>query len=259
MILGDLCSRACRFCSVASGDPGGVLDLDEPERVAALLTARELRYVVITSVDRDDLPDGGAGQFARTVRAVNARRPDLHVEILIPDFGGREEDLRTVLASGPDVISHNLETVERLTPTVRDARASYRLSLGVLADLKRMVAETPGGRIWTKSGLMVGMGERADEVEDAMDDLRAVGVDFLTIGQYLQPTRKHHPVREYIPPERFESWREAGLEKGFSYVASGPLVRSSYRAGEFFIAHMIETSAAIADRTQGVSDGREQI
>ena len=149
MILGDLCSRACRFCGVASGDPGGVLDHDEPERVAELLTARELRYVVITSVDRDDLPDGGAGQFARTVRAVNARRPDLYIELLIPDFSGRQEDLRTVLASGPEVISHNLETVERLTPTVRDARASYRLSLGVLADLKGMAGETPGGRIWT--------------------------------------------------------------------------------------------------------------
>ncbi len=246
MILGDVCTRACRFCSVASGDPAGHLDPDEPERVAELLMAQELRYVVITSVDRDDLPDGGAGQFARTVQAVKERRPDLLVETLIPDFSGEPGSLRTLMASGPDVISHNLETVERLTRSVRDVRASWDLSLRVLADLKQMAPEVVEGRIWTKSGLMVGMGESVEEVEAAMDALRAVEVDFLTIGQYLQPTRKHHPVREYVTPDRFEVYRETGLEKGFTYVASGPLVRSSYRAGEFFIANIIGSSAEIA-------------
>jgi lipoic acid synthetase len=250
MILGDVCTRACRFCSVASGDPGGHVDPGEPERVAELLTAQQLRYVVITSVDRDDLPDGGARHFARTVRAVKDRRPDLLIETLIPDFSGEADSLTTLLASGPDVISHNLETVERLTRSVRDARASWDRSLSVLAEVKRLAPEAAPGRIWTKSGLMVGMGERASEVEAAMDALRAVEVDFLTIGQYLQPTRKHHPVREYIPPERFDAWREIGLEKGFRYVASGPLVRSSYRAGEFFIATIIGASAAEADRME---------
>ena len=250
MILGDLCTRACRFCNVASGDPGGELDRGEPERVAELLTAPELHYAVITSVDRDDLPDGGAGHFADTVAAVRNRRTDLLIETLIPDFSGDREALRTLLDAGPDVISHNLETVARLTRTVRDARASYDLSLQVLADVKALAAESGTERIWTKSGLMVGMGESIGEVEETMDDLRSVGVDFLTIGQYLQPTRKHHPVVEYVPPEQFESYRETGLAKGFAYVASGPLVRSSYRAGEFFITHIIEASAGSADRTE---------
>jgi len=250
MILGEVCTRACRFCSVSSGNPGGQLDRDEPDRVAEVLTAPELRYVVITSVDRDDLADGGAGQFARTVRAVKDRRPDLLVETLIPDFSGEQDRLRILLESGPDVISHNLETVERLSRTVRDARASWDLSLAVLAEVKRLAPEVIGRPIWSKSSLMVGMGEHEDEVIAAMDALRIAEVDFLTIGQYLQPSRKHHPVREYITPERFESYRETGLDKGFASVASGPLVRSSYRAGEFFIEKTIGASAAKTDRME---------
>ncbi len=250
MILGDVCTRACRFCNVSSGDPAGLLDHDEPDHVAELLTTQELRYVVITSVDRDDLPDGGAGQFARTVRAIRERCPELLIETLIPDFSGDHHSLRTLLAAGPHVISHNVETTERLTRSVRDARASYSLSLRVLADLKELASEVVEGRIWTKSGIMVGMGESADEVEATMDDLRSSGVDFLTIGQYLQPTRKHHPVREYVTPAQFESYRESGMEKGFTYVASGPLVRSSYRAGEFFITNIIESSTENADRME---------
>ncbi|MFC1627721.1 lipoyl synthase [Gemmatimonadota bacterium] len=250
MILGDVCTRACRFCNVTSGDPAGFLDHDEPDHVAELLTAQELRYVVLTSVDRDDLPDGGAGQFARTVRTIRERCPELLIETLIPDFSGDHGSLRTILAAGPHVISHNVETTRRLTRSVRDARASYALSLRVLADLKELAPEVRQEQIWTKSGIMVGMGESANEVVGTMDDLRNADVDFLTIGQYLQPTRKHHPVREYVPPAQFESYREIGLEMGFSHVASGPLVRSSYRAGEFFIASIIGTSTGNSDRME---------
>lgn len=241
MILGDLCTRGCRFCSVTSGNPAGMLDPLEPENTAEALTRlTHLNYVVITSVDRDDLPDGGAGHYAETVRQIKMRRPDLVVETLIPDFGGDREALRVVIASGPEVIAQNQETVRRLTGKVRDVRASYEVTLQVLAALKEMAPRLRRSPLWTKSGLMVGLGEREAEVAAAMDDLRAVNVDFLTIGQYLRPSSRHLPVEEYVTPEQFERYRVMGEEKGFRYVASGPLVRSSYRAGEFFIRSIIE-------------------
>ena len=240
MILGDTCTRACRFCDVTSGDPGGQVDDREPEKVAESLARLDLRYVVITSVDRDDIPDGGASHFSRTVAAVKKRCPGVMLETLIPDFGGNRRSIGEVVAAGPHVISHNQETVRRLTRTVRDARASYDLSLRVLACLKELTAAYGKEPLWTKSSLMVGLGEREEEVAEAMDDLRGAGVDFLTVGQYLSPGSKCLPVHDYVTLEQFEAYRVMGEEKGFRYVASGPLVRSSYRAGEFFIKNVIE-------------------
>ncbi len=231
MLLGGVCTRGCRFCAVTSGNPRGALDPDEPRKAAEAVALMELSYVVLTSVDRDDLPDQGAGQFAAAVGAVKAASPATLVETLIPDFRADRACLETLVAGGPDVVSHNLETVERLTPSVRDPRAGYRQSLDVLRLLREIRPALP-----TKSSLMLGLGEREDEVLAAMDDLRAVGVQFLTLGQYLRPTPKHLPVLEFVPPDRFEDYRVAGEERGFRYVASGPLVRSSYRAGEFYIA-----------------------
>lgn len=233
MILGDTCTRGCRFCSVKTGNPHGWLDPWEPIHTASLVSKLNLRYVVITSVDRDDLADGGAEHFARTVRAIRHHRPEVRIEILIPDFQSRPECLDVVIRSRPDVIAHNLETVRRLTPRVRDRRATYEQSLEVHRYLKRKAEG-----IVQKSSLMVGLGETDDEVHEAMRDLRACGVDILTIGQYLRPTKHPHhlPVVEYITPERFASWRQAGLALGFRAVFSGPLVRSSYKAAEAFHA-----------------------
>lgn len=242
MILGDTCTRACRFCDVRSGDPGGYLDEGEPEKVAESLVSLELKYVVITSVDRDDLADGGAAHFAATVEAVRTHCPELVVETLVPDFGGKHSAHSIVIKSGPQVISHNLETVHRLTREVRDVRSSYDLSLQVLADLKEMSRSIRTEPLWSKSSLMVGLGEREDEIEEAMDDLRDADVDFLTVGQYLSPGPKHLPVLEYVSMEQFEAYRRMGEGKGFKYVASGPLVRSSYKAGEFFVQNIIEGS-----------------
>jgi len=230
MLMGTTCTRNCRFCAVNSGKKGDPLDPEEPENVARAVEELGLSYVVLTSVTRDDLPGGGAGHFAATVRAIKQVQPGVLVEALIPDFQGSVEALEEVIAARPAVIGHNLETVERLTPEVRDRRAGYRQSLGVLQAIKELDAG-----IYTKSSLMLGLGETADEVLQAMRDLREAGVDILTLGQYLQPTRGHLEVREYITPEQFERYRELGEELGFLYVASGPLVRSSYRAGEFFI------------------------
>jgi lipoic acid synthetase len=241
MILGDVCTRGCRFCNVISGNPKGVVDPAEPHNTAeALARLRHLNYVVITSVDRDDLPDGGAGHYAQTVRLIKQRRPDLRVETLIPDFQGDHDALRALIAAGPEVIGQNQETIRRLSQRVRDARSSYELTLKVLADLKALAPDVREERLWTKSSLMIGLGETEEEVVGAMDDLRSVDVDFLTVGQYLRPSPAHLPVEEYVTPEQFAHYRSIGEEKGFKYVASGPLVRSSYRAGEFFIRSIIE-------------------
>ncbi len=245
MILGDICTRACRFCDVRSGDPAGMVDDAEPEKVAAMLADLDLRYVVVTSVDRDDLPDGGAGHFARTITAIRTRHPDLMLEVLIPDFRGSHPALTNVIAAGPEVVAHNVEVVPRLTRTARDRRASWELSLRVLADIKVLAPDVRRAPVWTKSSLMVGLGESEPEMAAAMDELRSVGVDFLTVGQYLQPSRRHLAVQEYVTPEQFERYRTMGEEKGFAYVASGPLVRSSYRAGEYFIAAVIESGRAV--------------
>ncbi|MCA9519884.1 MAG: lipoyl synthase [Myxococcales bacterium] len=231
MIMGDLCTRGCRFCNVKSGKPvSGWLDHDEPEKVAHSVEAMRLEYVVITSVDRDDLPDGGAEHFAETIRAVKRRVPTVRVETLIPDFSGEIDGLRRVLDARPDVLAHNIETVRRLTPRVRDPRATYDQSLELLRRAKELAPT-----IYTKSSIMLGLGETDDEIREAFADLRAVGVPLLTIGQYLRPSRKHLSVERYVSPASFEVYRQQALELGFQFVASGPMVRSSYRAAELFI------------------------
>lgn len=227
MILGNVCTRNCGFCGVQHGDPGGYVDWDEPRRVARAVEELGLRYVVITSVDRDDLPDGGASIYAETVRAIRRVNEGIYIEVLIPDFSLNKDSIRAVVEAGPDVVAHNIESVERLTPIVRDVRANYRRSLNVLR-----LAKDYGAPL-TKSGLMLGFGEGFSEVVDAMRDLRGVGVDILTIGQYLPPTRNHLPVVEYVHPRVFDELRRIGLSLGFKYVFSAPRVRSSYLSEEY--------------------------
>jgi lipoyl synthase len=230
MLMGDVCTRACRFCMVTPGRPAGALDKLEPENVALALSQMGLTYVVLTSVDRDDLPDGGASHFARTIALAKQRNPGLLVEVLIPDFQGDLGAIKTVVDAAPDVIAHNIETTMYLTPSVRDPRADYWQSLSVLRSVKKLDA-----RAYTKSSIMVGLGETEEEMTEAMVHLRRAGVDFLTVGQYLRPSPRHLRVMEYVQPAQFERYRAIGVELGFRYVAAGPLVRSSYRAGEFFI------------------------
>jgi len=234
MVMGDVCTRGCRFCAVNTRRAGAPLDPDEPDNVARAIAEMGLDYVVVTSVDRDDLPDQGAGHFASCVRAIRRASPRTLVEVLIPDFRGDESLIDVVTSAGPEVIAHNVECVERLQRAVRDPRAGYRQSLDVLARVK---ARDP--HRLTKSSLMVGVGETDDEMRQAMRDLRDVGVDFLTIGQYLRPSSRHLAIDSFVPPERFQAYEAEGLSMGFAYVASGPLVRSSYKAGEFFIRDFI--------------------
>lgn len=225
MILGDTCTRACAFCAVRSGRPHG-LDLDEPDRVATAAEAMALSHVVVTSVDRDDLPDGGAGVFAATIRAVHRRIPGAVVEVLTPDFQGDPEALATVLDAGPEVFNHNIETVPRLFPRVRP-RSRYRRSLAVLRAAKRLRPE-----VTTKSGLMVGLGEDAEEVRSVLRDLRAHDVELVTIGQYLRPSLRHIRCARFWRPDEFRALGRYGMGLGFAHVESGPLVRSSYHAHE---------------------------
>lgn len=224
MILGDTCTRNCRFCAVHTGQPGAV-DQDEPRRLAEAVARLQLRHIVVTSVTRDDLPDGGAGHFAAVIRTLRERLPDLAVEVLTPDFKGVERDIDGVLEAGPDVFNHNLETVKTLQKAIRPA-ASYERSLAVLAYATRRAR----GRTVVKSGLMVGLGETEVEVYEAMADLRQAGVELLTIGQYLAPSAAHAPVKRYVTPEEFGEYARRGKDMGFRNVASGPMVRSSYRA-----------------------------
>ena len=239
MILGDVCTRGCRFCAVTSGNPRGWLDPLEPKKCADTVAAMNLRYVVVTCVDRDDLPDGGAGQFAAVIRAIRERKPDCFVEVLTSDYGGKREDIGRVLEAAPDVFAHNVETVKRLTPTVRDRRAGYELSLSVLAQAKQMEPK----RI-TKTSLMLGLGETRDEILETLTHIRDARVDVVTLGQYLQPSRKHLAVASYLAPEVFDELAERAREMGFLYVASGPLVRSSYKAGEYFLANHLARERA---------------
>ena len=225
MLLGDVCTRACRFCGVKSGDPRGVLDRDEPERLAAAVAELRLRYVVLTSVDRDDLADGGAGLFAKAVDRLKAADDGICVEVLIPDFGGDRCALDRLLATEVDVLGHNVETVRRLTPKLRDHRAGYDRSLDVLAYL----SERAVGRC-VKTGLMVGLGETRSEVSETLGDLRDVGVDIVTIGQYLRPSERAVPVERYVPPAEFDEIGAEAEAMGFGAVVVGPLVRSSYHA-----------------------------
>jgi lipoate synthase len=227
MILGAICTRACAFCNVATGKPGPV-DALEPERLAQSTMALGLKHVVITSVDRDDLPDGGAAQFVRCIEQLRALTPATTIEVLTPDFRGKAGAADAVVAAGPDVFNHNLETVPRLYPTIRPG-ARYYLSLRLLDQAK---VARPG--LFTKSGIMVGLGEQRDEVLAVMDDLRCAGVDFLTIGQYLQPTVKHAAVVRYLEPAEFEEYKQVALAKGFLLVASSPLTRSSHHADRDF-------------------------
>jgi len=223
MILGDICTRACRFCSVKTGSPQGIVDWGEPDRLAESIRNMELKHVVLTSVDRDDLPDGGADFWAKTVKRVKELNPELTIETLIPDFYGIEEHINLVIDSGPNIVSHNMETVRRLTPKIR-SRAKYDTSLRTIETIAK------SGKAKPKSGIMVGLGEYEEEVIQTMDDLISVGCRVLTIGQYLQPTKKHLTVKEFIKPLQFQKYKEIGLEKGFQFVESGPLVRSSYHA-----------------------------
>lgn len=225
LLLGETCTRHCGFCNVKTGQPLP-LDEDEPRRVAETVALMGLRHAVLTSVTRDDLSDGGAAIFAHTVRQIRERLPDCTVEVLIPDFGGEREALQQVMDSGPDVLNHNLETVPRLYPTVRP-QADYERSLRVLRRAREM---NPQGL--TKSGLMVGLGETWEELLAVMDDLRTVGCDILTLGQYLQPSRYHLPIARYYTPQEFEQLRAAGEVRGLAWVEAGPLVRSSYHAGQ---------------------------
>jgi lipoic acid synthetase len=224
LILGDTCTRACRFCNVQTGRPGP-LDPEEPRHVAEAVQAMDLRHAVITSVTRDDLPDGGASVFAEVVRQIRALQPGCTVEVLIPDFQGQEEPLRIVMETKPEILNHNVETVPRLFRPIQP-RNRYEWSLATLENARRLWPE-----VMTKSGIMVGMGESVEEVMEVMEDLRGVGVDILTIGQYLQPTRRHTPIERYYTPDEFEMFRERGEEMGFRWVESAPLVRSSFHAG----------------------------
>jgi len=229
MILGDTCTRACRFCDVATATKGQTLPVDplEPAKVANTVKTLDLSYAVITSVDRDELPDQGADHWARTIQACRFLMPDTVLDVLLPDFRGERERIEAVVRAGPHVLAHNIETVERLQGKVRDHRASYRQSLDVLRAFKEMAPRTP-----TKSGIMVGHGETREEVLDTLRDLRAAGVDFVTIGQYLRPTTWHLDVAEYVHPNDFVSLEQAAWAMGFRHVVAGPFVRSSYRAWE---------------------------
>ena len=232
MILGEICTRSCKFCATKTGNPHGMLEKDEPLRVARAVQEMGLDYVVLTSVTRDDLPDGGAEHFAETIRMIKKFAPDALIEVLIPDYTG--ENLKLVVEAHPDVIGHNIETVKRLTRKVRDWRFSYEKSLQVLKEVKEF-----DPTIYTKSSIMLGLGETKEEVIEAMQDLRDIDVDFFTLGQYLRPTPRHYPVDRFIPPDEFKEYERIGLEMGFKYVASGPLVRSSYKAAEYFIKNII--------------------
>mgnify|MGYP003651932346 FL=1 len=229
MLMGSVCTRACRFCAVDTGNPNGWLDKDEPENTAKSVELMGLRYIVLTSVDLDDLPDGGAAHYAASVRAIKARTPNVVVEALTPDFDGVHSAIESVVDSGLEVFAQNVETVKRLTYEVRDPRAGYEKTLKVLAHAK---LHRPS--VITKTSLMLGLGETEEEILATFDDLRAIGVDIVTLGQYLRPTKNHLPVQRWVTPEEFNRYRDIGLAKGFMEVPSGPLVRSSYRADRVF-------------------------
>jgi lipoyl synthase len=236
MIMGDTCTRGCRFCSVATSKAPPPLDPDEPDKVATAIAAWGLDYVVLTSVDRDDLPDQGSQHFRKVVQRLKEKSPNLLVEALTPDFQGQLEFVHAVATSGLDVYAHNIETVRVLTPRVRDRRATYEQSLQVLEYVDSLLR---GQGCLTKTSIMLGLGETDEQVRETLLDLRSANVDVVTFGQYLQPTRKHLAVKEYVTPEKFTEWQVEADSMGFKYVASGPLVRSSYKAGEFFLKNYL--------------------
>lgn len=249
MLMGSVCTRACRFCAVDTGNPNGWLDHEEPENTARSVELMALRYIVLTSVDRDDLADGGASHYAACVRAIKKRTPQVVVEALTPDFDADLRAVELVLDSGLEVFAQNVETVERLTAEVRDPRAGYAKTLKVLAH-----AKTYRPDILVKTSLMLGLGETDEEILQTLDDLRAIGVDILTLGQYLQPTRNHLPVKRWVTPEEFNKYRELGLARGFMEVAAGPLVRSSYRADRVFEQNNLGLAAPAAVPGQSIDD-----
>ncbi|MFC5365729.1 lipoyl synthase [Salinirubrum litoreum] len=241
MLLGDRCSRGCNFCDVQTGGMEA-LDPEEPTKVADAVAEIGLDYVVLTSVDRDDLPDQGAGQFAETIREIKRRDPSILVESLIPDFQGEPELVEQIIDAGPDVIAHNVETVERLQWPIRDRRAGYEQSLSVLERVSRE------SDIYTKTSLMLGLGEYDHEVYQTLSDLRQIDVDVVTFGQYLQPSRSHLDVFDYVHPDKFETWRQVAEEDfDFLYCASGPMVRSSYKAGELFVEALVRDGESVED------------
>ena len=235
MVMGDTCTRGCRFCNVKTANRGQPLDPEEPKNLAEAIKRLDLEYIVITSVDRDDLPDQGANHFAECVREVKKQLPEMLVELLIPDFRGDEQCLEIIAHCGAEVIGHNVETVERLQRPVRDLRANYAQSLGVLKKLKEL-----NPALVTKSAMMLGLGEQEEEVEQTMRDLREIGVQVFTMGQYLRPSLRHIAVEEYVHPDTFKRYEEKGLEMGFSFIAAGPFVRSSYKAGELFLKNLVK-------------------
>jgi len=230
MVLGDTCTRGCRFCAVKTAKTGNPIDEFEPYKLATTVQRMKLKYVVITSVDRDELPDQGAGHFAKCIEAVRKYNPQTIIEVLVPDFRGERACIETVLRAKPQVFGHNLETVKRLQGTVRDRRANYEQSLLVLRTAKELAPQ-----VYTKSALMLGLGETKEELSQAFDDLLDSGVSLLSLGQYLRPSRAHIPVSQFVPPETFEELKQLALKKSFLFCQSGPLVRSSYKAGEFFM------------------------
>lgn len=236
MIMGSECTRACRFCSVKTSRSPKPLDPEEPQRVAtAIASWSDVTHVVITTVDRDDLVDGGASHFSQTISLIKEKSPQTRIECLVGDFQGNLKDLEKIVkTNGLDVLAHNVECVERLTSQVRDRRADYRQSLNVLEAAKKF-----NSRVFTKSSIMLGLGEKDEEIFQTMRDLRLAGVECLTIGQYMRPTRAHMAVTEYVRPEKFEELQRVGMSLGFAYVASGPLVRSSYRAGEYYTKYLL--------------------
>lgn len=242
MLMGSVCTRACKFCSVATGNPHGWLDPLEPASVADAVALMNLKYVVLTSVDRDDLPDGGAGHYAACIRAIHGRMPDTAVEALTPDFAGRHQDVATVLDAGLATYAQNIETVERLTHPVRDARAGYRQTLGILKFAKGYAPGTV-----TKTSMMLGLGETDGEIERTLADIRAADVDVVTMGQYMRPTQNHLPVSRFVTPGQFQQYREMALDMGFLEVVSGPLVRSSYRAERVLEHNNVGLDEAVAD------------
>lgn len=254
MVLGHTCTRGCRFCAVTTGQPGGAVDPREPVHVARAIAKLSLRYVVLTMVDRDDLLDGGAAHVGQTIAELRQRCPELLIEALVGDFGGRKRDLDTLFESAPDVFAHNIEVTRRLTPKIRDQRCDYDLSLDVL----RYAKEQAKGR-YVKSSIMVGIGETDDEVIETMADLRKAGVDIVTLGQYLRPTPKHAPVMRYVEPETFARYEREANALGFAFVASGPLVRSSYHAAEGFVAAQLNPTAAPERALADLPDGQQLI
>lgn len=238
MIMGNICTRACKFCSVKTGFPAKPLDSYEPKKIAAVISKWNLSYIVITSVDRDDLKDYGAGHFATCIKEIKKENPEVLIEVLIPDFKGDIDCLKKIIEAKPNVIGHNVETVKSLQRAVRDPRANYKQSLSVLENIKKI-----NPKIYTKSSIMLGLGEKDKEVMQTLKDLRAVNVDIITLGQYLRPSDWNLEVKEYVHPDKFKYFKKRAEEMGFLYAASGPFVRSSYRAGELFIKNIIKKGA----------------